>query len=339
MQNALAKPLSIIFGWDIVSSLLAGAHDIDLHFVDSSPRHNLPFMLAMVEFWNDAFLNSKGRVVSTCLDAMELYPRFVAVLENKVLNNASSTSSTKLDIKGHGTERKKGPSPVINGGSHAMKNYGIGHCMDKQLYPEFITTFNSPTTAALPGACLVSLENAHRERICTLLASVDLLAFGYSGNGGSTNSATMHAISGLDNTPRSPPMIQSVDSMLSQTSINGLLLGYSPSTSSLGGNQPSTLLFCERCDAYTCGQLIALAEHRAMVKAWLWNIDPFVITKNSIRKEWHELLSGIRRQMHHILLNGENCRETDGPTSLFDGSMHSTTKFVLRECADRRPQH
>ncbi len=295
-------------------------------------------MLAMVEFWNDAFLNSNGRVVSTCLDAMELYPRFVAVLESKVLNNASSISSTKLDSEGRGTERKKGPSPVIDGGSHTMKKYGIGHCMDKQLYAEFIMTFDSPSSAALPGACLVSLENAHQQRICTLLASVDLLAFGYSENGGSTKSATIHATSGFDFIPSSPPMIQSVNSMLSQTSVNGLLLGDSPSTL-LGGNQPSTLLFCERCDAYTCGQLIALAEHRATVKAWLWDIDPFVITKYSIRKERHEHLSEIMRQMHHVLSYGENCRETEGSTSLFDGSMHSTTKFVLRECADRRPQH
>jgi len=43
-----------------------------------------------------------------------------------------------------------------------------------------------------------------------------------------------------------------------------------------GGNHPSTLLLCSRCDAFACGQLIALAEHRAMVTARLWDIkNPF----------------------------------------------------------------
>ncbi len=43
-----------------------------------------------------------------------------------------------------------------------------------------------------------------------------------------------------------------------------------------GGNHPSTLLLCSRCDAFACGQLIALAEHRAMVTARLWGIkNPF----------------------------------------------------------------
>jgi hypothetical protein len=39
------------------------------------------------------------------------------------------------------------------------------------------------------------------------------------------------------------------------------------------GNHPSTLLLCSRCDAFACGQLIALAEHRAMVTARLWDIE------------------------------------------------------------------
>ena len=43
-----------------------------------------------------------------------------------------------------------------------------------------------------------------------------------------------------------------------------------------GGNHPSTLLLCSRCDAFACGQLIALAEHRAMISARLWDIEnPF----------------------------------------------------------------
>ena len=33
---------------------------------------------------------------------------------------------------------------------------------------------------------------------------------------------------------------------------------------------------CGKLDAFTCGQLVALSEHRAAVKAHLWGIDPFV---------------------------------------------------------------
>ncbi|KAL3766443.1 hypothetical protein ACHAWU_007478 [Discostella pseudostelligera] len=347
------KPLSIIFGWEMISSLLAGAHDIDRHFVDASPQHNLPVMLALVDFWNDAFLNSKGRVVSSCLGAMGLYPKCVAVLESTVLSNASSTSSPsskslpilgkssvaiKFQSMGRGVERKDGPAPVLDGGPRSTNNYGIGHEMDKRLSAEVIMTFDSPTCAALPGSSIISMKDAHQKRICTLLAHADTLAFG-AGWGG-TNPATYSATtSAFDHVPSSPPMIQSVDSMLSQSSTNGLFGVSAPSSMSLGGNQSSTLLFCGACDAYTCGQLIALAEHRATVKAWLWNIDPFVITKFSIRQEREDHLSERMRQMDQVLSSrGECSRDDVGSTSLL-GGVHSTTKFVLKEYADRMPRY
>jgi hypothetical protein len=43
-------------------------------------------------------------------------------------------------------------------------------------------------------------------------------------------------------------------------------------------NRPSTLLLCGRLNAYMCGQLIALAEHRALIKAKLWNMTPLFPT-------------------------------------------------------------
>jgi hypothetical protein len=337
----------------MIFSLLEGAHNIDCHFVDASPRHNLPVMLALVDFWNDAFLYSKGRVVSTCLGAMGLYPKFVAVLESNVLNNASSTSSpsskslpilwkssvaTKFQSTGRGVERKDGPTPVLDGGPRSTNKYGIGHEMDKRLSAEVIMTFDSPTCAALPGSSIFSMKDAHQKRICTLLAHADTLAFG-AGWGG-TNPATYSATtSAFDHVPSSPPMIQSVDSMLSQSSTNGLFGVSALSSMTLGGNQSSTLLFCGACDAYTCGQLIALAEHRATVKAWLWNIDPFAITKFSIRKEREHHLSERMRQMDQVLSSrGECSRDDVGSTSLL-GGVHSTTKFVLKEYADRMPRH
>ena len=44
-------------------------------------------------------------------------------------------------------------------------------------------------------------------------------------------------------------------------------------------NRPSTLLLCGRLNAYTCGQLIALAEHRSILKAKLWNMTPLFPTQ------------------------------------------------------------
>ena len=105
-----------------------------------------------------------------------------------------------------------------------------------------------------------------------MFARADTLAFGAGGG-----------VRRLDG-PGSPPMILRNDSMMSQSSANGG--GGGGKTSS--GNLPSSIILCGKCDAFTCGQLVALGEHRALVKAWLWDIDPFAASGLSIQKERQE---------------------------------------------------
>jgi len=41
------------------------------------------------------------------------------------------------------------------------------------------------------------------------------------------------------------------------------------------GDRPSLSLLLPICNTYWLGQLLALYEHRTVVQAWLWNINPF----------------------------------------------------------------
>ena len=260
---------------------------MDRHFVDTNPRHNLPIILALLDLWNDEFLQSKGRVISPIL-ALGSYPGLVASIENKVASGSHTSSTTKQPSH---RGRKEGPTPIIN---VASSSSGGNHCTT-----EFIAT--------------MELSDS---RICSLLAHADTLAFG-SGNNSMSRRFEMSS-------PGSPPMIQSVDSMLSQTSING-----GGETNAIVGNQPSTLILCGgACDAFTCGQLIALAEHRALIKAWLWDIDPFLPSKTSTtQEERQEQLTNKLNQMNKLLSTGENLDEVDGK------GIHPTTKTILKKYA------
>ena len=125
---------------------------MDRHFVDTNPRHNLPIVLALLDLWNDEFLQSKGRVISPIL-ALGSYPGLVASIENKVASGSHTSSTTKQPSH---RGRKEGPTPIIN---VASSSSGGNHCTT-----EFITT--------------MELSDS---RICSLLAHADTLAFG-SGN-------------------------------------------------------------------------------------------------------------------------------------------------------------
>eukprot|EP00957_Ditylum_brightwellii_P157158 11961493-Ditylum_brightwellii.AAC.1 len=86
--------MSIVFGWRIVEKIIAGAHDLDTHFVETNPRHNLPVLLALADIWNDAFLHClAGRIVSPFTEALSSYPAFLAALESQTCGGGNNGGS------------------------------------------------------------------------------------------------------------------------------------------------------------------------------------------------------------------------------------------------------
>jgi glucose-6-phosphate isomerase len=165
--------------------------------------------------------------------------------------------------------------------------------------------------------------------MCEMFARADTLAFGAGNAGG--------GVGRLDG-PGSPPMILRNDSMMSQSSANGGGGGGGGGKTS-SGNLPSSIILCGKCDAFTCGQLVALGEHRALVKAWLWDIDPFAASGSSIQKERQEYLSEKLNRMDHALSMGEDLDEIEwsdlpDPTGGIR-SMNSATNTVLKHYATR----
>lgn len=324
-SSAGILPLSLIYGWDVMSTILLGAHDMDLHFVDTCPRQNIPILLALIDLWNEAFLQSNGRILTPFVRAYGSYPLFVAALEHKVLKASAKMPETKsFGSRGRNEE----PQPVIDGGSNAYNNTGRGG--SNLASTEFLTTLDPPI---LPGSGIgteVELVANHDKRMCSLFARADTLAFGVSNAGDKGR---------IFHSPGSPPTIIRNDTMTSQTSANNNCGNGNAKTES--GNQPSTILFCGKCDAFTCGQLVALAEHRALVKAWLWDINPFAVTKSSIQQERQEFLSEKLYIMNNLLSEGVDLDEADGndaPDPATGGGiriMNSATNTVLKHYATR----
>lgn len=93
------------------------------------------------------------------------------------------------------------------------------------------------------------------------------------------------------------------------------------------GNRPSALLLCGKCDAFACGQLVALSEHRAVVKARIWDIDPFTrkVGSSLKQKRAEKLLTGIQQLVAGgEIENSGKDQETDE-----ESSMNLSTKTIL----------
>jgi glucose-6-phosphate isomerase len=350
-------PLSFIFGWDIISSILLGVHDMDIHFVDTCPRQNIPIILALIDVWNEAFLQSNGRILTPYVHAFGSYPRYVAALEHRVLNATANMPETKsFGSRGRNEE----PQPVIDGGYNVYNNYGRGggyavggggssssSSSSNLASTEFLTTLDPPLLPQVGNSSSTTIGGIsheeqlimnHDKRMCSLFARADTLAYG-------TSNTTDHKAR-IFHSPGSPPTIIRNDTMTSQNNEDG---GVGNSSTKIEiGNQPSTILFCGKCDAFTIGQLIALCEHRALVKAWLWDIDPFMMTKSSgVQQERQEYLSEKLYIYNNLLNEGVDLDEADGSNELPSDSsatggggggarmMNSATNTVLKHYATR----
>lgn len=239
------QPLSVVFGWSIVEEFLAGAHDLDTHFVETNPRHNLPVLLALTDVWNDTFLSATARAVTPFTEALAAFPAYVGALESQTCCHGRQTDSDLF-----GTNRKACSSAVLDGGLDRALDRTFFQS-DKIANSELVMTLDCQVAFNVVRT-LSSSDDIHAAQdtlMCSLFAHADELAFG---------------------------RILSRDSSFSPSQSDPLTSPLASPQNLSTGNRPSTLLICGKLDAFACGQLIALSEHRAVVKAHIWGIDPFV---------------------------------------------------------------
>jgi glucose-6-phosphate isomerase len=290
-----------VFGWSIVEQFLAGGHDMDGHFVDSNPRHNLPVLLALTDVWNDAFLGSTGRVVAPFTEAFAAYPAFCAALESQACGgNASSSSSTNIaSVFSNNTAHAAAAcsSVVIDGGLHHSYDRALYQAGGSRVVPSEVIMTLDTQIATNAGHTIGShgMDNVHASQdalICSMFAHVDEMALGAT-----TDVSRSFSPSGGSSGPFSFPASGAFHAAVDAT----------PDTGDLSeGNRPSTVLLCGKCDAFTCGQFVALAEHRAVVKARIWDVDPFVReVGSSLRLKRTEALKGELQKMFTNLREGE----------------------------------
>jgi len=306
-------PLSIAFGWDIVQEVLNGAHDMDSHFVETNPRHNIPVLLALVDLWNDYFLPKTsrepcgGRMITPFMDSFASYPKFVAAIEAQVcgrINNGGTRVSSS---------RVAPFAMVIDGGvcgTYDRVEYQGGRAppVEMIIAMESQVPHRNHGSSEL-GQVLLGGNNGEKKLaltnqdhvVCSFFAHADVMAFGSGGmrsRDGRNGGSPFH-FGGLGST--------SFDS-LGQAS---MLMDQDVAE----GNRPSTLLICDRCDAFTCGQLIALAEHRALVTARLWDVDNPAFTQSHASvlrtKQTDVIREKLEAMYQHLSTSGNDSYEED----------------------------
>jgi glucose-6-phosphate isomerase len=318
----IIKPLAIVFGWSMVEQFLAGAHDMDKHFVETNPRHNFPVLLALTDVWNDAFLGSSGRIVTPFSEQFASYASFVAILE-------SETCGRCFDKQGRKVSGSKTASAAVIQGS-LQGEYDRMLYQGGRIFPsELIATMQSPaaTVVELGSSGAGSRITAHDRMMCTLFAHADLLAFGSIGPPASVGDnpiANRQSLNSYQSSGAIPPNTSSAVLQSSSTE----------SQSQSEGNRPSTLMLCSRCDAFTCGQLVALSEHRVVVAARIWDVNPFLSESGSRLRETET--ERLQEKLQNLWVMGIDETDDDDKLDYVGEKSNFATSKVLAHYANSR---
>jgi glucose-6-phosphate isomerase len=198
-------------------------------------------------------------------------------------------------------------SMVIDGGLHNAYDRTL-YQTSRVLPSELVMTMDSQIAAN--AASNMNLDDVHASQdalICSMFAHADEMAFGTDVN-------------------------KAFDPLAPTSKDNQ---GNNTETQQSEGNRPSTLIMCGKCDAFTCGQLVALAEHRAVVKARIWDVDPFAReVGSSLRSKRTEKLKEDLQKMFTNMRDGDDADDEDDDDDKVNDGMNLSTKTILGHYAN-----
>ena len=106
--SAVGLMLALAIGWEYFEEFLAGAHEMDQHFVDAPLERNLPVLLALIGIWNRNFLGANSHAVLPYDEHLRGLPAYLQQLEME---------SNGKSVRRNGQPVQCDTCPVIWGGS------------------------------------------------------------------------------------------------------------------------------------------------------------------------------------------------------------------------------
>ncbi|MBE0362381.1 glucose-6-phosphate isomerase [Pseudoalteromonas ulvae UL12] len=81
MWSAIGLPIALYLGFEIFEELLAGAHEIDQHFLTADFEHNIPVIMALLSVWNTSFLGADAQAILPYDQTMHMLPAYLQQAE------------------------------------------------------------------------------------------------------------------------------------------------------------------------------------------------------------------------------------------------------------------
>lgn len=171
LWSTIGFPIALALGMPVFRQLLAGAHEMDEHFLHAPLLQNLPVMLAVLGVWNVNFLGIRAHAILPYDGRLKYFPSYLEQLEME--SNGKSVSQT-------GEPLNYSTCPVLWGeiGANAQHAfYQLLHQGTQPVASDFVLAACRYESAG-HFAHHEQLLAQHRLNISNCLAQSRVLAFG-----------------------------------------------------------------------------------------------------------------------------------------------------------------
>jgi len=167
MWSAIGLPIALQIGMDGFRDMLAGAHQMDLHFRNQRFEQNLPVMLALIGIWNINFLNIRAHAILPYDGRLSHLP---AYLEQREMESNGKCVGRDGAVVGYNT------CPIIWGeigpnAQHAF--YQLLHQGTESVMCDFVVS-----ARRYHDGSNAELQQQHKLTLANCLAQSRILALG-----------------------------------------------------------------------------------------------------------------------------------------------------------------
>lgn len=237
LWSAIGLSIALYVGMDNFEEMLAGGHEMDIHFRTAPLEQNMPVIMGLIGVWYNNFFNTETHAI---LPYDQGLSRFTAYLQQ-----ADMESNGKfVDRDGKKINYSSGPiiwGEVGTNGQHAF--YQLIHQGNKLIPCDFLMPIYSHYPVGKNG------NEHHKILLANMFAQTKALMQG------KTAIEVKHELEALG---------------MKDDEIRTLL-----PHRVFGGNRPTNSILFEKLTPRTLGKLIALYEHKIFVQGIIWHINSF----------------------------------------------------------------
>jgi glucose-6-phosphate isomerase len=231
-------PLALHFGWPVVQAFLAGARDMDHHFLTAPLQANVPVLMALLGVWNSQFQGLPARAIAPYTEALCELAAHVQQVDMESNGKTVRKDGTRAPVLGADGQQARdergeprweafGEVDFGQAGTNAQHSFFQLFHQGRVVPVDFIGAVHSQHDRRCHENPRLS---NHDELMCNFFAQPDALATG-------RDHADPHR--------------------------------------AMSGNRPSSVLLWTQVSAYEVGALLSLYEHRTAVQGFVWGINSF----------------------------------------------------------------